>query len=192
MTRLVFFFVPYLNKNKIKMSVAFTFGGAVLGGVVGFGASLLSNSKTTGIDSSYLQICDNNNDNNNERHLDHFTDIGSNINALMDMASSSKNPQCLTNIFKARLSLIKIGKVLNEYGPDSNTAPSALTVVVSRREWEQGCTCLRTGTNMLFSDPANIKFSPTKATQIRQDIEKEVDEVLALLHTRALASTFSV
>lgn len=195
MTRHVFFFVLYLKKRK--MSVAFTLGGAVLGGVVGFGASLLGNSKSTGIDSdssypSPLQIRDDNNNINNEKHLDHFTDIGPNIRSLMDMASSSRNPECLTSVFKARQSLIKLGKVLNDYGPNSNEAPSALTVVVCRREWQEGCSNLRSGTNMLFNEPDNAKFSPAKTTQIRQDIENEVDEVLALLHTRSLASRYSV
>ena len=195
-TRVVFFFVLYLK--KIKMSVAFTLGGAVIGGVVGFGASLLTTSKITGIDSYHthpLQIRDNNNndnDNTNEKHLDHFTDIGQNIRSLMDMASSSRNPECLTSIFKARQSLIKLGKVLNDYGPNSNEAPSALTVVVCRREWQEGCSNLRAGVNLLFKNPENAKFSPTKTTQIRQDIEKEVVEVLALLHTRSLASRYSV
>lgn len=132
--------------------------------------------------------------------LKSFTDSESSLKELVAMAQGAAtvgvsgkvgNNPTLASIYGAARSISKIGKILEEHGP-GKPPPSGLTVVVARRQWEDGVTMLREGVRLLYENPENPQFSPQRATALRMDIEKEVEEVLALLHTSALASTGSV
>lgn len=180
------------NQSKLMSFLAGPIIGGTVGAVVGFlsaeasalvGRGALAKGQDDGLGG-----------------LKNFTDSESSLQELVAMAQGAAtagvsgkvggNPT-LTKIYGAARSISKIGKILEDHGP-GKPPPSALTVVVARREWEDGLTLLREGISLLYEHPENAAFSPQRATALRTDIEKEVEEVLALLHTSALASTNSV
>lgn len=167
--------------------------GGTLGAVLGFlaaegpglrgGRGLFAKTEDDGLDG-----------------LKSFTDAESSLKELVAMAQGAAtvgvsgrvgNNPTLANIYGAARSISKIGKILDEHGP-GKPSPSALTVVVARRQWEDGLTMLREGVRLLYENPENRQFSPQRATTLRTDIEKEVEEVLALLHTSTLAASKTV
>lgn len=177
--------------------------GALLGGLAGLaGTAAASASAPAPTSDPASASAPASASRDNLAGLQSFVDAKSAFSELLHMAkgggavdATGKSPTpgnpALGNIYKAMVNASKVGDIVKRIN-ESNEAPSALTVVVARREWELGLVNLRDGVNKLYENPNNPTFSPNRCTGLRSEIEKELEETLSFIHTKALASPTTV
>ena len=125
----------------------------------------------------------------NLENLSQFSAVGKNLQALFAISASGTGNPGLYELTQVRVSCAKIGAILKD---SIENMPSSLSVVVARKNWEFGLQKLRDGVNKLFLSPENPSFSPQKVSKIRLDIEEEMNQAIALIHTKSLASPTTV
>lgn len=181
--------------------------GALLGGIAGLAGTAAVSAPESAVESAssgFAQTPPNtpSGSGDNLVGLKSFVDAQNAFSELLHMAkgggavdATGKSPTpgnpALANIYRAMVNASKVGNIVKRIN-ESDEAPSALTVVVARREWELGLGNLRDGVNKLYENPTNPSFSPGRCTTLRSEIEKELEETLSFIHTKSLASTRSV